>query len=672
MDCDRSNYTLYVSMLVSFVMKKNIWLFALCLAATARAQDPGVLENIAESEKAAWLRNRQAFEKSLATLASSPTDIHYTRFRWWVDPAVYYIRGEVMTVFEATEPVSKLDFDFSAALKMDSIFWRGTKVGYSRKGDILTVLLPKPLAPFLSDTITFHYQGIPPSSGFGSFITTTHGAGKPVLWTLSEPYGAMEWMPCKQALTDKIDSIDVFIVHPQGYRAASNGLLQSETTENGKVTTHWKHRYPIATYLVAIAVTDYVEIRGELKYPGGTMPLINYVYPESVSAIQASMPNVVAQLQLYNELFGLYPFHKEKYGHAQFSWGGGMEHQTMSFMVNFGFELVAHEMAHQWFGDKVTCGSWEEIWLNEGFATYLSGLCYERLQPQNWYSFKSSHIRTTTGQPGGSVRVDDTTNVNRIFSSRLSYSKGAMLLHMLRWICGDAAFFSALRNYLNDPLLAYGYGTTAALQAHLEKTSGKKLEGFFADWYYGQGYPSYAISWSQDANRQLYIKVNQTQSHASVPYFELPLPIRLNGVQGQRKDIVLDHRSEGQVFQLPSDFDVASLEFDPDLWLTTRNNTVSKTVVNVQDLSASGYLLRLEPNPVSEGVIYSVLSAPTAGEVSLILEQADGKILRHTRETLMEGENRFSIEIRGVAAGVYTLRIKNPVGELSARVLVLP
>ena len=157
-----------------------------------------------------------------------------------------------------------------------------------------------------------------------------------------------------------------------------------------------------------------------------------------------------------------------------------------------------------------------------------------------------------------------------------------------------------------------------------------------------------------------------------MPYFELPLPIRLNGVQGQRRDIVLDHRSEGQVFQLPSDFDVASLEFDPDLWLTTRNNTVSKTVVNVQDLSASGYLLRLEPNPVSEGVIHSVLLAPAAGEAHLILEQADGKILRHTRETLIEGENRFSIEIRGVAAGVYTLRIKNSAGELSARVLVLP
>ncbi|MFM8362633.1 MAG: M1 family aminopeptidase [Haliscomenobacter sp.] len=423
---------------------------------------------------------------------------------------------------------------------------------------------------------------------------------------------------------------------------------------------------------MAIAVTDYVEIRGEVKHSGGTMPLINYVYPESVSAIQASMPNIVAQMQLYNELFGLYPFQKEKYGHAQFSWGGGMEHQTMSFMVNFGFELVAHEMAHQWFGDKVTCGSWEEIWLNEGFATYLSGLCYERLQPQNWYSFKSSHIRTSTSQPGGSVRVDDTTNVNRIFSSRLSYSKGAMLLHMLRWICGDAAFFNGLRNYLNDPLLAYGYGTTAALQAHLEKTSGKKLDGFFADWYAGQGYPSYAISWSQDANRQLYIKVNQTQSHASVSYFELPLPIRLNGTQGQRKDIVLDHRSEGQLFQLPSDFEVASLEFDPDLWLTTRNNTVSKTVVQVQDLSASGYVLRLEPNPVSDGVIHSRLSAPASGEAHLFLEQADGKILRHTKETLLAGENRFSMEVHGVAAGVYTLRIKNSLGEMSARVLLLP
>lgn len=649
-------------------MKKLQALFiALLLGAVcAWAQDEGIVE----TEKSTWLRKQAATERGWANSANNRSDIVYTRFHFWVDPAVRYIRGEIMTAFKPTEVITSLDFDFSAALRMDSIRWHGKNLAFVRSGDILTVRFPATLPARSTDSLTFFYQGVPPSSGFGSFETTTHGNGQPIMWTLSEPYGAMEWMPCKQALSEKIDSMDMLITHPMQYRAASNGVLQSERIENGQMTAHWKHRHPIATYLVAIAVTNYEVFTASVPHAAGTTPIVNYIYPESVSTAKASMADMTAQLQLYNDLFGLYPFHKEKYGHAQFGWGGGMEHQTMSFMGGFGYELIAHEMAHQWFGDKVTCGSWEDIWLNEGFATYLSGLCYERLRPQYWTSFKQQRINTVISQAGGSVRVDDTTNVDRIFSGRLSYAKGAMVLHMLRWVCGDAAFFGGIRNYLADPKLAYSYAKTADLQRHFESASGKNLSGFFADWYTGQGHPSYQITWAQDASNQLTFTVKQTQTHPSVSYFELPLPIRVKGTQGQIKDLVLNHTANGQTFQEKVDFAVATVTFDPDLWLISQNNTVQKVTVGTHDLSVQGFALRIEPNPTTGGQLRASVVAPYAGTVRFALENMEGRLIFSSAEQLALGENRLLFNVGTLPAGTYFLRMSNAQGEARARVLM--
>ena len=640
----------------------------LFVGATVFAQNTDELETIIEGEKSAWLRQNTAADRDLLNSADNHSNIVYSRFHFWVDPAVRYIRGEVMTVFKPLHLLTSLDFDFSAALAMDSIHWHGQNLGFTRDGDILTVNFPTPL--LLRDSLTFFYQGVPTSTGFGSFETTVHGSGTPVMWTLSEPYGAMEWMPCKQSLTDKIDSADIYITHPAAYRAASNGLLISENVENGQKTAHWKTRYPIAAYLVAIAVTDYAEFTVDVPHAAGTTKIVNYVYPESVPSAQASMADLALQMQLYNDLFGLYPFQQEKYGHAQFGWGGGMEHQTMSFMGGFSYELVAHEMAHQWFGDKVTCGSWEDIWLNEGFATYLSGLCYEHLQPQNWYQFKQQRIDNVTSQSGGSVRVDDTTNVNRIFSGRLSYSKGAMVLHMLRWVNGDSAFFGGIRNYLADPNLAYNYAKTGDLKAHLEAASGKNLQGFFADWYTGQGYPSYQITWSQNTDNQLFFNVKQTQSHPSVSYFEMPLPLRLKGAQGQTLDIVLNHTSNGQNFQEQADFAVTSVEFDPDLWLISKDNSVTKVAVGTHNLSAIGFSLKIEPNPATGGVLRVMTVAPVSGAVRFSIENLEGRTLFSSTENLVSGENRLSFDLAGLPAGPYFLRMKNASGEMTVQAIV--
>jgi aminopeptidase N len=575
---------------------------------------------------------------------------------WEINPAVRYIKGEITYYFKSK--VSNLDefhLDLSNELQVITITRNNQSLGFTHSSDqLLTITLGKNLQAGDHDTLTIQYEGEPPSNGFGSFEQDTHD-GQPIIWTLSEPYGVRDWWPSKQDLADKIDSVDIFITTPVGQLAASNGKLMSIAEQNDKLIHHWKHRYPIASYLVALAVTNYEAYSHFLPIEGGeSIEILNYVYPESLEQSQMATESSLDIMALFNELFGTYPFAGEKYGHAQFGWGGGMEHQTMSFMGGFSFSLQAHEMAHQWFGDKVTCGSWAEIWLNEGFATYLTGLTYERFSPEQfWPQWKTSTSNSATSQPGGSVFVDDTTSVNRIFSGRLTYNKGSYLLHMLRWITGDNAFFTACRDYLDSPGTAYDFATTEELQAYLELHSGKDLDEFLADWYYGQGFPSYQVRWNQQGY-SLVIWLGQTQSHPSVSFFEMPVPVVIytNGIPDT---LVMDHLFQDQRFSFYiGDSQVDSIDFDPALWILSRNNTVTQIVTAVDPLESTDPFI-LYPNPASDQ--FHILPSDKVEFVTLT--NSTGQ-----RSTLKQ-ENGM-IDIRQYAPGFYTTSLYDKEGLLLA------
>jgi len=536
-----------------------------------------------------------------ANVLTNDYDIKYHRLEWTIDPAVYYVEGTITTYFiPLATSFQQIYFDLATSLTVLNVMYHGQSLTFTQQSpDLLQITLPNIIAVSQLDSISVSYEGQPPSNGFGSFAQSYHNS-IPVLWTLSEPYGAKDWWPCKQDLNDKIDSIDVIVTVPQANKVGSNGTLISTTQDGNFKTYHWKHHYPIAAYLIAIAVTNYSEYSDYVPVSGSpNIEVLNYVYPENLSSAQSQTPEIVEILSFYNDKFGLYPYADEKYGHAQFGWGGGMEHQTMSFMGGFSYGLMAHELAHQWFGDKVTCGSWEDIWLNEGFATYLTGLTDEFLgSAQNWENWKTGQINYITSQDGGSVWCDDTTNVGRIFNGRLSYAKGSMLLHMLRWIEGDTAFFQALQNYLNDPALAYGYALTSDLQQHLENTGGVSLTEFFNDWFYGQGFPSYHLTSIINGNN-LNLVVGQTTSHVSVSFFEMPIPIYVAG-QGQDTILRLEHTSSGQIFSINLPFEPDSVSFDPEHWIISANNTNS-FIVGIEDTQIDDFV-QIFPNPISDNL----------------------------------------------------------------------
>lgn len=609
--------------------------------------DRDLLRTIAESEA----RPHAPHGKAAAAGPTRGYDLRYHRLELNVDPAVRAIAGTVTHYFIAIEDLDEIVLDLSSSLAVGGVMHHAAPLTFQQGNDLLTVQLPSVLGAGTLDSLTITYAGVPPETGFGSFVQDEHD-GVPILWTLSEPYGARDWWPCKQDLNDKADSLDVLVTAPAGQRVAGNGLLVAATDlGNGTMRHHWRHRHPINYYLVAFAVTNYAAYSDHVTLPGGPVEVLNYVFPEDLAAAQGGTANIVQQLQLFSGLFGEYPFAGEKYGHAQFAWGGGMEHQTMSFMGDFSYELMAHELAHQWFGDLVTCGSWEDLWLNEGFATYLSGLCYEFLAPEYWMPFKNARRNYITSQPGGSVRVTDTLSIPRLFDSRLTYAKGAYVLHMLRWVCGDEAFFQGVNNYLNDPDIRNASALTPQLIAHLENTSGRDLDGFMADWYVGEGFPSYQLLWGQAANGTVEVRIDQTTSHASVDFFEMPVPVRFkNGVMDST--VVLDHGFSGEVFSFTLPFQADSAFFDPDLWVLSGQNLVLK--VPMRALTSDAPLLY--PDPVIDEAWIHV-GIQVQGMVELDVFDNTGRMVRGARSPVQG--LRVGVPCEGLPAGCYTVRLRS-------------
>lgn len=610
----------------------------------------------------------RAAQGRIANLVNAHTgnyDVKYHQLEFTIDPSTTFLEGITTTHFEAKETMTQVVFDLADNMMVSQVLFGGNSMSFSQNSDdeLVINLLPT-LNTGETGIVEITYSGNPISSGFGSYEQTTHN-GDPIIWTLSEPYGAKGWWPCKQDLNDKIDSIDVYITTPtlnpdnEEYIAVSNGMEQNQVINGSQKTTHFKHEFPIPAYLIAIAVTNYQIYSHTVDNNGSPFDIVNYVYPEDFSYAQSNTPVTVDIMELFTNLFEEYPFASEKYGHAQFGWGGGMEHTTVSFMGNFSRNLIAHELAHQWFGNKITCGSWKDIWLNEGFATYLSGLVIEDFDGEPDFNlWKQQRINNITSQVGGAVYLSDqdTTSVGRIFDGRLSYNKGAMVLHMLRKKVGDSNFFQGVQNYLADPDLAFDYAKTPDFVTIMEVSSGQDLTEFFNDWVYNQGYPSYIIQWQQNGPSEVQIQINQTQSHESVDYFEAPVPLKLIGSNMEALDIVLENTFDSQAFNVPIEFNVAEVVFDPEFDLISKNNSV---LLGIDDYELH-QRLTLYPNPFDHVLN---INKPSGLQIfSIEITDTLGKTVKQLRYNT-------SIDLSRLSKGLYFVKINTDKGFIHKRVL---
>lgn len=629
-------------------MKKFYLLFlSVLVSQTVFAQ-----ENI--EMKGLMAKEMKSYAAKMSTGNTNPNtlnyDLQYQRMDVSINPSVYQISGSVTSHFKPNQAMSSIYFDLTNQLTVSQVTFHGQPLVFQQLATKeVKIDFTSALPANVLDSLTIEYNGAPPTNN-NAFFTNTQGGGNPVLSTLNEPYGAQDWFPTKQSLNDKIDRFDIKVTTPPQYSVASNGKLMSETIlGSGQKLTFWRTQYPTAAYLIALSITNFVKLNDTMGTP--PFPFVNYIYP-GTSTNTTSMANIEwtkTVMNTFETFFGPYPFRNEKYGHMEFTAGGGMEHQTMSSMGAWSRQLIAHELAHQWFGDKVTCGAWNDIWLNEGFATFGEHVANEKLLLTNpqFLSYLLDQKNFITSQPGGSVYVADANlgSVGMIFNGRLSYSKGGYVVRMIKWILGETVFYQALKDYHARPNLAYNYVKTLDLTSSLLQSTGKDFTGFFADWIYGQGYPTYDIRWKQTGNT-LTFKAAQTQSHASVSFFEMPLPIKVNGTGGQVAYFALNNTLNNQYFTETVAFPIASVEFNYEYQILEKNSTVT------QDNTLSTYDIKLDqfaiyPNPAKDELFVSGLKRQT--EYSIYT--SDGRLVK-------KGKTEKKIDVSTLSSGVYFIDIE--------------
>ncbi len=558
-------------------------------------------------------------------------DLKYQRMEVSLDPAVLFISGSVTSHFLPNTEMSSIYFDFTDQIPVSQVQYHGTNLNFQQLSTReLKIDFPATIPANSLDSLTINYAGVPDNNtGRTYFYVQTHN-GSPVLATLSEPYGPQTWFPTKQSMNDKIDEFDLKITTPDSYSVGSNGELMSENLIAGnKKVTFWRTQYPTAAYLIALSIGNFNKTSDVIGTP--SFPYLNYLYQDT-SANQAVLDNIEwgkTAMNIFEEYFGPYPFSNEKYGHVEIAIGGAaIEHQTMAGMNSFAKSTVAHELSHQWFGDKITCGSWNEAWLNEGFATFAEHVVFEKNLMTNaeFLAHLSTQINNITSLPNGKIYVDDADlgNIATVFSGRLTYVKGGFALRMIKWILGDDVFYQMIKDYVANPNFAYKYATTEDFKNQILVSTGKDFTGFFNDWIYGEGYPSYQIKWNQTAaNQNIKLKISQTQSDPSVSFFEMPLPIRVNGTNGEIAELVLNNTSNDQFFSEPINFEVANVEFNKTLEIIEKNSTVTFDAALATNSVLKDEIL-LFPNPVKNELNFKGITKVSGYEIYSV----DGKLIK--------------------------------------------
>ncbi len=532
--------------------------------------------------------------------------------------------------FEAEVRTSKLDtvhLDLFDNMVVDGVILGGAGADFVHAADRLDIPLPSPAG--FGETITGEvtYHGSPEFSGFGGFTWSSH-QGVPLVSTVSWPWNSPGWWPCHERLTDKALA-EIYFTVPDTLTAVSNGRLVGVTgNDNGTATYHWSVSYPIVTYLIMAAATNYVEIHD--KYPsisGDSLEIVHYVYPEDEAKAVADFHDLNDMLVCFEEHYGEYPFQGEKFGFVEVPLGGGMEHQTM---VSIGASLItgthayryifAHELAHQWWGDMIAIGTWKDIWMSEGFAVYSEALFVEST---DGYEAYLDYMKALDGSFPGTVYDPDQLLNDTV------YDKGAWVLHMLRGVLGGDILKDLLYYYARDERFRHRNTDTFRFMDLCEEFTGENLDWFFEEWVFTEGRPWYYLDWRQEGDT-LNLTIEQLQDGY---IFRMPVDLLVEFEAGGDTTLSVFDSLASQGFTVTVPGEVKKVILDPEGWILSRN--LGKLEITTESLPQGAvgepYLVFLDADG---GLIPYEWEIPWGSlPPGLALDGLSGRIMGYPEET---------------------------------------
>ena len=601
--------------------------------------------------------NRWASETSTLTDNQDKIDISFYELDIDIDFSSNLIFGHVL--IEGTKSVASppdyIELDLYNNMVVDSVFLNDLQVSFLHEFDLIKI----PAENNFTFSLKIFYHGTPEDCGAGGFKFDKH-LDIDHVWTLSEAYCARSWWPCKDDPSDKADSVNIKVTVPSQpeFIVASNGLLESAEVNGNKRTFLWKERYPITTYLVSLAIYPYTVWSEQYISPisNDTMVIEHYVFPDRYETSYANYSLTDDMLSFFSNLFGEYPFISEKYGHADFKWGGGMEHQTLSSMGSSSQNLMVHELGHSWWGNLITCKTFNDIWLNEGFARYCQALWIENIDGKQAYlNFMNNHAY----YGNGTIYVENPSSNSQIFNSNLSYNKASWVLHMLRHKVGDEIFFEILRGYASNDSLAYNAASTSDFQKVCEDISGEDFEQFFQQWIYGDRYPKYELSWWMEDDYIYKVKIDQIQSYG---IFSMPIDLKFSGTAGPLSmdtTIVIQNSSASHIYEVSGlDFFVENVTIDPDNWILKEATYVENSIENVVAEEINVDIAY--PNPFNSNSNLNFYIHPNLGSLLVQINVLDamGRLVENLIEKEFQpGFHTHLWNAKGKPSGIYFIQL---------------
>jgi aminopeptidase N len=612
------------------------------------------------------LQNWQdAVSGSFAGRGDENIDVKFYHLNLEVSIDSAYILGSVTCQFEPVlANLSQLYLDLHSSLAVDSI--SSPCESFYQTSDSLVIQLADSFDPGESISLKIYYQGKPVlAAGYKGLRYENHHGDQPIIATLSTPFLAHYWYPCKDGPQDKADSVyidittDDRLVNGLPVIAVSNGLLQEVELTGGKRTSKWRHRYPIVPYYVMLAISNYDLIEDVyVNQAGDSIPLDYYVFAEEIELQEAGVAQIPGVIGFFESVFGPYPFANEKYGMSQLGYYGAIENQTNTItnsMAPSWFMVSVHELAHMWFADMITCHTWNHAWLNEGFATYSEALWKEN---DDGISAYHSEMNSMEFFGGGTLYLENPLDTFNVFTP-IIYNKGAWALHMLRGVVGDSLFFRSVKNYATDSEFMYQDVVTEQLKEVFETTCNTNLDYFFEQWIYDEFYPVYHYNFNQESEK-LYVMLYQAQEElfGRRPVFEMPVPIFIAFADNSDTTVTVWNNQQLQQFEFDFDKTVSFVYVDIDKWILRQEQFTPELPVGLNE-SNSFERVSVYPNPTTEKITIGI-SDQTLLPLNFILYDLNGHQLFSRTIT----SKNHSQNLSDLNKGLYFYRLTTKNGKL--------